>query len=128
MPDPMRMALLAMLPLMPLTACNVAARLDPPPPIRPASRIVATSHGFAIERIGPDDERHSSAALVPLGRTIRLDPALLPFPSPFPTRSTPHAPSPQSDPTQAIGDSHDAGPQSDRYDAVPRSDRAGNDR
>ena len=115
MPEPLRMAALSMFALLPLTACNVTVKVDQPPVASPVSRVVATPGGFAIETITPDDGRPAAIPLVPLGRTIRLDPALLGSPSPSLFRSTLHAPFLQIGPPGPIGNEHDGRPGPDEH-------------
>ncbi|WP_067736506.1 hypothetical protein [Novosphingobium naphthalenivorans] len=98
-----------------LSGCAGSAHLDPPPPVLPHYRIVATSDGFAIERIETDGSADAPAPLVPLGRTIRLDPALLNPPSSSHFRSTLHAPFVQDGLPGPIGDQHDGHPGPDEH-------------
>jgi len=86
-----------------LAGCAGSAHLDQPPPVLPHYRIVATLDGFAIEQIEADGSTDTPAPLVSLGRTIRLDPALLGSPSPSPFRSTLHAASLQNSLPAPIG-------------------------
>ncbi|WP_207095272.1 hypothetical protein [Novosphingobium sp. PY1] len=110
-----RLANTTALVVLPLAGCAGSAHLDPPPRVLPHYRIVATSGGFAIERIEADGSTDTPAPLVPLGSTIRLDPALLGPPSPFHFRSTLHAPFVQDGLPGPIGDQHDGHPGPDEH-------------